>query len=347
MIVHVLFACLAYPSHQGNYGSTRTYSLGVFMSPKSDCRAFTLIELLVVIAIIAILAAILFPVFAQAKEAAKKTAMLSNVKQTATASLAYMTDNDDLFPLAYGFYDGKKTKMWLMNQFYDTPYDWEPSTGATTRNAMSMVWANSMQPYMKSYDLYTMPGATELDPPISHDSFSIATRKIAKVNLTMNGLLNSYNGSAVASPAQLPVFTQAFGKINVLGYTGTVPYMLCNDPTQPCVYKPSTPDCMDENGARSGFSYLTSGSPLRSQIMTTFGRGQVWAFADGHAKYQKIGMNVAGKTDYHTDPWSEYRDDGTIRAEWTDENFCHPPLFKPDFDFQSFGTPIEWQRLPN
>ena len=49
-------------------------------------KAFTLIELLVVIAIIAILAAILFPVFAQAKAAAKATASLSNLKQTATAS---------------------------------------------------------------------------------------------------------------------------------------------------------------------------------------------------------------------------------------------------------------------
>jgi prepilin-type N-terminal cleavage/methylation domain-containing protein len=61
-------------------------------------KAFTLIELLVVIAIIAILAAILFPVFAQAKAAAKKSATLSNLKQNATAVAIYLSDADDVFP---------------------------------------------------------------------------------------------------------------------------------------------------------------------------------------------------------------------------------------------------------
>jgi prepilin-type N-terminal cleavage/methylation domain-containing protein len=66
-------------------------------------RAFTLIELLVVIAIIAILAAILFPVFAQAKMAAKKTQTLSNLKQAALGCIMYAGDVDDAFPIAeYG-----------------------------------------------------------------------------------------------------------------------------------------------------------------------------------------------------------------------------------------------------
>jgi prepilin-type N-terminal cleavage/methylation domain-containing protein len=63
-------------------------------------KAFTLIELLVVIAIIAILAAILFPVFAQAKQAAKKTAAISDMKQGVLASLMYMNDYDDSYMLS-------------------------------------------------------------------------------------------------------------------------------------------------------------------------------------------------------------------------------------------------------
>ena len=61
-------------------------------------RAFTLIELLVVIAIIGVLAAILFPVFARAKESAKKTTCLSNMKQLGTAFGLYASDADDMVP---------------------------------------------------------------------------------------------------------------------------------------------------------------------------------------------------------------------------------------------------------
>lgn len=65
---------------------------------KRNNKAFTLIELLVVIAIIAILAAILFPVFAQAREKARQTQCTSNLKQVATATMMYIQDYDEIFP---------------------------------------------------------------------------------------------------------------------------------------------------------------------------------------------------------------------------------------------------------
>ena len=100
-------------------------------------KAFTLIELLVVIAIIAILAAILFPVFAQAKMAAKKTVALSNMKQLGTATFIYMGDVDDRFPKTYyGFPDG--CAWGNGNQVY---YNWR----------------YAINPYTKSKDLLTDP----------------------------------------------------------------------------------------------------------------------------------------------------------------------------------------------
>ncbi|HVL39232.1 MAG TPA: prepilin-type N-terminal cleavage/methylation domain-containing protein [Fimbriimonadaceae bacterium] len=118
-------------------------------------KAFTLIELLVVIAIIAILAAILFPVFAQAKVAAKKAAGLSAVKQIGTATHIYLSDYDDVLPpYRHGSSSGP-----VINPFYlklqaagDPRAATLASQGATTIRA---IFFNQMlEPYHKSDELF-------------------------------------------------------------------------------------------------------------------------------------------------------------------------------------------------
>jgi len=96
-------------------------------------KAFTLIELLVVIAIIAILAAILFPVFAQAKAAAKKTSCLSNAKQLGLGVLMYMGDSDDVF-----------VPVKNCDQEGGAPCGWWPA------DYNNRDWPYTVQPYIKN-----------------------------------------------------------------------------------------------------------------------------------------------------------------------------------------------------
>src|SRR5258708_3105079 len=100
--------------------------------------AFTLIELLVVIAVIAVLAGILFPVFAQAREKARMTACSSNMGQIARALMLYTQDYDETFPCVYfhGF-SGRFTKDFHGKRI--------------------VTWRNAIAPYLKSIDVFACP----------------------------------------------------------------------------------------------------------------------------------------------------------------------------------------------
>ncbi|HWD38534.1 MAG TPA: prepilin-type N-terminal cleavage/methylation domain-containing protein [Fimbriimonas sp.] len=110
---------------------------------RSHFKAFTLIELLVVIAIIAILAAILFPVFAQAKAAAKGAVCLSNLKNVGLASMIYSNDFDDQKVPKYGSWDNVYTYWW----FGSTTYP------ATTVDGTKGI----LYPYMKNQEIMDCP----------------------------------------------------------------------------------------------------------------------------------------------------------------------------------------------
>jgi prepilin-type N-terminal cleavage/methylation domain-containing protein/prepilin-type processing-associated H-X9-DG protein len=98
-------------------------------------QGFTLIELLVVIAIIAILAAILFPVFARAREKARQASCVSNLKQLSLAIVMYMSDYDSRYPVGYTWCNN--------NNVYNNKQWWQQT-----------------QPYVKNWQLFACPSST-------------------------------------------------------------------------------------------------------------------------------------------------------------------------------------------
>ncbi len=115
-------------------------------------KGFTLIELLVVIAIIAILAAILFPVFAQARNAAKKTVGLSQSKQIGIATQLYINDSDDVF---YPYRNNVPNPAYTACVAAARP-DCNTNFGTSTRPVT--FWSQLLYPYTKSVDLFKSPG---------------------------------------------------------------------------------------------------------------------------------------------------------------------------------------------
>lgn len=304
-------------------------------------RAFTLIELLVVIAIIAILAAILFPVFASAKAAAKKTQALSNVKQTTLASIMYTTDYDDLFAFSTPFIPGLG---WAWDRFIPLERLLLPTTPDNIRSAILTMNENAIQAYMKNVDLFRDPLAVARTP-LPAGAFNAAgittiPANAPLVTYTYNGYLQSMSQTAVANPAGLIMWWPGQGKRSLMGAAYGSPQLICTNVNAACVYSPPRAGCA--NNGEYGF-YTSNASNLGRDMHN---RSNVYAYTDGHAGSRRIGVyqdNV--RQDPRTDPFAYYLGQEVDRfrpggARYWDINYCHAYLFRPDIDFGTWDTPL-------
>jgi prepilin-type N-terminal cleavage/methylation domain-containing protein/prepilin-type processing-associated H-X9-DG protein len=262
-------------------------------------KAFTLIELLVVIAIIAILAAILFPVFAQAKVAAKNASSLSNVKQTMLGELMYQNDYDDTVVLAC----------------------WIPLVG----NGAWYTWGRTIQPYMKNVNIMYSPlggphAVTSWMIIFSQQSYNWIGNWQYFFQYGMNSSwLNPGNGqcsnlqqgtaaginlfgppiqaTALNSSANTIFFTDAAEDApqqNVGSYVALAPGTI--QAPDVCVYDG------DDWGPNPSFYFAgITGSTTTTQAGAVYPRapgGANVAFADGHTKSQQLGTIAQGTNWY-------------------------------------------------
>lgn len=238
-------------------------------------KAFTLIELLVVIAIIAILAAILFPVFAQAKAAAKKAVDLSNHRQIVMGIMMYAADNED--------------------RTCKTHHDLE--AGETIADLYT--WYQPLQPYLKSADIFRDPALNDT-PTIFPYPITLADWKTYRTDYLINGFFaHGVSLTEFSKPAEQIIISERHAGIAFFDYH---PWT-------------SAPDNNWERGFLDGSGYQIGDVDSDSQIPdpTNVGRhakGNNYSFADGHAKWYRFsGTLNRNKTENDVTNWGMHNID--------------------------------------
>jgi len=234
-------------------------------------RAFTLIELLVVIAIIAILAAILFPVFAQAREAARKTVCVSNMKQLGLAWLMYAEDYDETFPLA------ATTELVALPPPYTPVYaDWPYLVFPYIKAGQGdETWVSSSSSIYQCPDYLVVPPAVDSAGNVDSDP-----------NAGSYPLL-SYDPN-IAVTAAWWTLPGAGGTEAVYGAsTAVCPLAALNHVSQQIMLAPHHDCCVLSDGDGKGVAEYGHADNAWNRAADRHQGGENYALSDGHVKYFK------------------------------------------------------------